>query len=556
MLTLIQPPFSWSLLAWVSMVPFILACSSGIKPRQLAIAAYLVAVCYWLGNLYWIGLVTLLGWAAFCLYTALLWPVLALCLRYCRIKKWPLFLAVPVLVVGVENLQGLFLGGFYWRHLSHSQYANITFIQIADIFGAAGVSFLIAMVNGLAAELIIAARDKNIFRIRNLLKTSLVCAAVVAAVIYGRWRIEQSDQFVETGPMVASAQSNVPQSVKKSHQAEEEIFNDLLQNSIAAFEAGAELIVWPETMVQATLNPEILRLLAVAHTYNVFDKTLKEHSKQNNGFVLAGAYGGEPEIRQDLTIHLAKRYNSVFLYKPDGQQAAEQYNKIHLVPFGEVIPFVNSVPWLHSVLMKFTPYDYDYSLNYGGDFTVFEMAARKAQKEQIYRFSVMICYEDTVPAIARKFATGADGKKRLDWLVNISNDGWFVKFKDEKVFPTTELAQHTAICVFRAVENRLAVLRSVNTGISCLIDTVGRIRNGFLAGNLPENAFEREGMAGWFADKVPIDKRVAFFTRYGQWLDLCCVTGLCLVITIPFLAGTVRRKCASLLLNRKMRNEK
>ena len=161
MLTVIQAPISWASLAWVSLVPFILACSPTAKPLRLALIAYLISLFYWLGNLYWIGPLTISGWIAFCLYTALLWPILALCLRYCRTKKIPLFLAVPVLFVGAERLQGLFLGGFFWRFLAHSQYANITLIQIADIFGAAGVSFLIAMVNGLLAELIIAAISRH-----------------------------------------------------------------------------------------------------------------------------------------------------------------------------------------------------------------------------------------------------------------------------------------------------------------------------------------------------------------------------------------------------------
>ncbi|MFB0524456.1 MAG: hypothetical protein ACETVZ_02880, partial [Phycisphaerae bacterium] len=158
MLTVIQPPISWSFLAWVSLVPFILACSPQAKPKPLVLVAYIVSLCYWLWNLYWVAPITLIGWAAFCLYVALLWPIVALCLRYCRIKKIPLFLAGGVLFVGAERLQGFFLGGFFWRFLAHSQYHNIMVIQIADIFGAAGVSFLIAMVNGLLAELILDAR--------------------------------------------------------------------------------------------------------------------------------------------------------------------------------------------------------------------------------------------------------------------------------------------------------------------------------------------------------------------------------------------------------------
>jgi len=573
MLTVIQAPISgstgfgklttsWSALAWVSLVPLILVCSPAAKPLPLALAAYLISLCYWLGNLYWICPVTPLGWLAFCMYTALLWPMVALCLRYCRIKRIPLVLAVPVLIVGAERLQGLFLGGFFWRFLAHSQYANITLIQIADIFGAAGVSFLIAMVNGLVAELIIAASEKNIFKITQLLKTALVFTALAATIIYGQWRLKQSSEFIEDGPLVALLQSNVPQSVKKSHQASNVIFDELLEKSKAGAKAGAELIVWPETMVQATLDKRVLRRLSSEYHCKTVDKTLREHSKET-AFVLVGAYGGVLELQEDFTLDLAERYNSAFLYKPDGTAAEEQYSKIHLVPFGEFVPFRKSFPLLYNLLMKFTPYDYDYTIEPGSEYTVFEMtspvrspavnradaegptsngASGQGQELRVYKFSVMICYEDTVPAIARRFAIDKRGQKRLDWLVNISNDGWFVRFKNGKVLPSTELPQHAAICVFRAVENRLAVLRSVNTGISCLIDTLGRIHNGFIAGNLPQHAMARTGCAGWFVDRVTIDKRTTFFSKYGQWLDFCCAICLVSLIIVPPLRRFVRTK--------------
>jgi apolipoprotein N-acyltransferase len=358
MLTVIQAPISWSGLAWVSLVPFILASWPEVKVKPLFLTAYLVSLCYWLGNLYWIYQVTWLGWLAFCMYTALLWPMVAVCLRYCRIKKIPLFLAAGVLFVGAERLQGLFLGGFFWRFLAHSQYANITLIQIADIFGAAGVSFLVAMVNGLAAELIIAAEEKNIFKISNLLKIGLVCGALAGAVIYGRYRINEADKYIEEGPLVASVQTNVPQSVKKSHQSSEAILEELLKNGKASVEAGAELVVWPETMVQATLDKRVLSRVTDEYSCKTVDKILKEHSK-GKAFVLAGAYGGTLKMGKDFTLDLDKRYNSAFLYKPDGTAAEEQYSKIHLVAFGEYIPFSKSFPLLFNLLMKFTPYDYD-----------------------------------------------------------------------------------------------------------------------------------------------------------------------------------------------------
>ena len=542
LLTVIQPPISLSGLAWVALVPFVLACSPEAKPKVLISAAYVVSFFYWLGNLYWIEPVTWIGWVALCLYMAILWPIAAMCLRYCRTKNVPLFLAVPVLVVGAERLQGVFWGGFFWRFLAHSQYDKIALIQIADIFGAAGVSFLVAMVNGLAAELIISAGKKNIFKISNLLKTVIVAGAVIAAIIYGRWRIGQADKFVEAGPVVGSVQTNVPQSVKESSSAGDEIFSELIGESDKAVSAGAKLVVFPETMVMATLDRRMLGVLNNSYHCKTVDKTLREYTKKNNVYLLVGAYGAAPLIREDFTIDFAQRYNSAFLYQADGNQWPEQYNKIHLLPFGEVVPFKKSAPWLYNLLMKLTPYDFDYSLDYGIKYTVFEMAGSRGEKERNYRFGVMICYEDSVPEIARKFTLDKQSKKNVDWLINISNDGWFVKLKDKTITATTELPQHTAVCVFRAVENRVAVLRSVNTGISCLIDTLGRIRDGFSAGDLPQRAMERKAIAGWFVDRVPVDRRTTFFSRYGSGLDFCCAGGLVLALILQVLGLFGRKK--------------
>ncbi|MBW7990724.1 MAG: apolipoprotein N-acyltransferase [Planctomycetes bacterium] len=540
MLTVIQPPISWASLAWVAFVPFIIACSPDTKPRRLILVSYVISLFYWLGNLYWLVPVTIAGWIVFCLYTALLWPILAMFLQYCRSKKVPLFLASAVLIVAIERMQGFFLGRFFWRFLAHSQYQNITIIQIADIFGTAGLTFLIAMVNGMLAELIIAARQKSLFKIAPLLKTALVCLAVAAAIIYGRWRISQEEQYVEPGPYIASLQSNVPQSVKRSFESGQDLFNGLMENSKAAVKNRPDLIIWPETMVQATLNPEVLRLLEPTDQWNMLDKALGEHAK-DNAFVLVGAYGGQLALRENSEVYLSKRYNSAFLYKKDGEKASQNYSKIHLVPFGEVLPLRRSMSWFYELLMKikFIPYEFDYSLDYGTEYTVFEMT--DPNKIQNYKFSVMICYEGTVPAIARRFALDKQGTKQIDWLVNISNDGWFVRFKDGKVIPSAELPQHAATCAFRAVENRLPIVRSVNTGISCFIDSAGRIKDGFLAGTLPPDAMSRTGMPGWILDRISIDKRTTFFSKYGQWLGYCCELCLILLIIIPLSARFLRK---------------
>lgn len=532
MLTLAQQPIGIWPLAWVAYVPFILVCFSETKPSKLYLVAFAVSTCYWLGNIYWMSFVTVVGWIAFCLYTALLWPVLALSLRWCRTRRIPLFIALPIFVVGIEQMQGLFLGGFYWHYLAHSQYANTTLIQIADIFGAAGVSFVVAMVNGLVAEMLLVRRPW--FVVRNVIIAGIV---LVGTLGYGQWRINQSAQFVTPGPMIAAVQTNIPISVKKSFAAEKQIFDELLSQSNQCIPAGAKLIVWPETMVQAILNPQVLRLLVDNHSYKLFDDAIREHAKKG-AYVLAGAYDGTPRYDEN-TLRLAQKFNSAFLYKPDGSQSPQKYSKIYLVPFGEMLPF-SSIPLVHKLFLKMSPYDFDYTIDPGTEYTVFEMQPQDTNRT--YRFSVMICYEDAVPFMARKFALDEKGSKRIDWLVNISNDGWFVRFENGKVLPATELSQHAAICAFRAVENRLAVLRSVNTGISCMVDTLGRIKDGYAAGNLPRKAFDRQGVAGWFADSVPIDTRTTFFSKHGQWLDFACQLSVVVIIIVQIAERFFRPK--------------
>jgi apolipoprotein N-acyltransferase len=527
MLSVIQAPVSIYFLAWIAYVPFILACSPNTKKLPLFLTAYLISLFYWLGNLYWLQPVTIPGWLAFCAYTALLWPLLALAIRFCRMKNIPLILAVSVLIVGAERLQGLFLGGFFWRHLSHSQFQNIPLIQIADIFGAAGVSVLIAMVNGLLAEWILAAKENQFLSKKIIVKNLIAAAIIIAAILYGQWRIKQSTQFIETGPLIASVQTNIPQSVKESNLESEKIFHELITNSKKSIQAGANLIIWPETMVTSYLDSRLLLALETTHGYRILDQTIKDLASQN-AHILVGAYGSTFD---ELDLEITERFNTAFLYTPDGIQT-KSYNKIHLVPFGEVVPFKKSIPWLYNMLMKFTPYDYDYTLNYGTQYTIFEIFNPKNQSYPYYKFAVMICYEDIVPYIARNFTLDKDGQKRIHWLVNISNDGWFVRYDGDNVTASTELTQHTAVCVFRAIENRVPIIRSVNTGISCIIDSLGRIKNGFLAGNLPKIALERTACQGWFVDNVSIDKRITIFSRTGQWLDFCCAVFFILVAAL------------------------
>ena len=577
LLTVIQAPIDWSFFAWVAMVPFALACTPALRTKRLFQWAFLAGFIHWAASLYWIIPITIPGWIFLSLYLGLLWPALAVVLRWCRSKNIPLVLALPVLVVGIEYLQGfplggtsnsspdggllslaglqrLLFGGFLWRMLGHSQYANTHIVQIADIFGAGGVSFLVAMVNGGLADVAIRFRiddcglrirpatqirnpqsaicNQRLVSVRTIIAGAVVTlAAVGGTVFYGQWRIGQTEQVVTPGPLVASLQSNVPQSVKQSFGSSTILFNDLLEKSRAAAAAGADLIAWPETMVQGILQPQIWPILRDPNEDKLFYDTLAAHAK-GTAYVLVGALGREI-LRAPNGEPYVGNYNSAFMFRPDGTRDPGRYDKIHLVLFGEYLPFRHTFPWLITQVQRLMPEAYrtDYSLEHGKNYTVFEMVPKDvpssdSQHQTPYHFGVIICYEDTVPYVARNFTLDENGNKRIDWLVNISNDGWFVRFlkKGPTVKPTAELPQHAAICTFRAIENRLPIVRSVNTGISCLIDSLGRIHDGYIAGSagFPEKAMRRTGLEGWFLDRLSIDKRVTFYSRHGPWLDTIC----------------------------------
>jgi len=604
LLTVIQAPMGWSFLAWGALAPFALACSPGLRPRTLALMAFGVGYVYWLANVYWILPITIIGWLAMCLYLSLFWVLPALAVRLGRAKGLPMFLALPILIAGAERLQGFPMGGFFWRFLGHSQYENLAVIQVADLVGAAGVSFVVAMVNGLLADIVLLAGSS---RHRGpadqkagaaavghsgsplyspyrpsagvvALGTVTTIAVVAGTILYGQWRLGQTPEYVTEGPLTAALQSNVPQSVKRSFSVSTKLFNELMEKSRAAVAGGAELIVWPETMVQGLLDPALWPyLVGNLDEDKVFHWALSEHAK-GNAYLLVGAYGAEIMTDGKGERYLGS-YNSAYLYRPDGTRDPGRYDKIHLVLFGEYIPFKRWFPWLFEQLKRFLPegYNPDYSLEHGRRYTIFEMNAPavggdpndptgdsvggagvlrsnpqspipKAQSDRgsTGRFAVIICYEDTIPYVARNFTLDERGRKRIDWLVNISNDGWFVRFpKDqERVIPSSELPQHAAICVFRAVENRLAIIRSVNTGISCLIESTGKIRDGYLAGSaeFPRAAMDRTAMTGWFLDRLPIDKRVTFYCRYGEWFANGCAVAFVAALVWPLGPRLVRRR--------------
>ena len=121
----------------------------------------------------------------------------------------------------------------------------------------------------------------------------------------------------------------------------------------------------------------------------------------------------------------------------------------------------------------------------------------------------------------------------VDFVLNISNDGWFVSGgkKGRPIAASTELMQHLVLCKFRAVENRVGIARAVNTGISGFISPDGRVQGRGLAGTLPDEPHKREVVAGFLTDMVYVDSRVTIYNRLGDAFAITCavLSGLLLL---------------------------
>ncbi|QEH38201.1 Apolipoprotein N-acyltransferase [Aquisphaera giovannonii] len=506
------PPLEWSWLAWVALVPLFWLAVQPRGRKLFYLSAWLGGLAFWLPAVQWLRLTddtAWLAWLAMATFLSLWWPTF---LGLCRVAVFrlrvPLMMAAPIIWVGLEYFRAHVLTGFPWYYLGHSQYRFLPLIQIADTTSALGVSFLVALVNACVVDLITlpllyATPRGPRLRPRQAVGIAIAGGLVLAAVGYGSVRIASSS--FRDGPRVALLQTNFEQRYKMG--AEPELIRESIGRLVEKAAAGTprpDLIVWPETaypyrfiMVDPAVPADEMKrqVAAVAGARSV--ESWLDFRRWNDEVLhgLADATGVAMLVGTTAHEHTPTRmnkYNSAILFEPHAA-SVHAYHKIHLVPFGEYIPFFQSMPWLRAL----TPYGDDYipTLTFGQDATIIPFGP--------YRLAVGICFEDTVPHVIRRFFAEANGPEP-DVLVNMSNDGWFHE--------SEELDMHLAVSVFRAVEHRVPLVRAVNTGISALVDGNGRIRESL-----------GRGIEGVLSVAVPLDDRSSAFTALGDWLGLSCL---------------------------------
>jgi len=232
---------------------------------------------------------------------------------------------------------------------------------------------------------------------------------------------------------VSIVQGNIPQELKWNMEVAEDIidkYNNLTR--LAAFDSP-DLIIWPETSFPGFFGVD-----------KRFTGQVLNLARRISVPLLLGA-NSENGIRN---------FNSAILISRKGG-IIDRYDKIHLVPFGEYVPFSDRFPILHRLVLgelgEFTA---------GRDYKIFKLKADN--QKPIAKFATLICFEDIFPEMAKKFV-----QRGAQFLVVITNDAWYGD--------SGAAYQHAAGSVFRAIENRVPVVRCANTGYSCFIDSRGRI---------------------------------------------------------------------------------
>ncbi len=501
--------------AWVALVPWLVALRQTSGRRAFGLS-YLVGLAFFLGSMWWLtkltpfgGPMAIVGWLVLCAYLALYFGAFgwmahqllgtgdggqgtgknatgrrrfSLSLEPCTLN----LLLLPSAWVALEYLRSHLLSGFGWNLLGYSQASAPSVLQVADLTGAWGVSFVLVMMN--VAVVTALERRPSGRRAAAVIAAGLVMLGTAG---YGRYRLAQpvSGSHVT----IAVVQGSIPQDEKWDEARKPVIVAQYAQLTLRAAEGHPQVIVWPETAVPGYLEldePLTAQVRAVVQSVK---------TPMLVGAPMARAHDGAWETT-----------NSAALFNADGVLVA-RYDKLRLVPFGEFVPGESWLPWLRDILPpigNFVP---------GQELTVFKLQGARSKVQGVDlepralslepTFSVLICFEDVFPDLARRFVN-----RGAQMLVTITNDAWFGD--------TAAAYQHAQASTLRAVELRVPMVRAANTGWSGCIDAKGR----WLASVRAADGHELF-VPGMASCEVTVGNPASLYRRWGDWFAWLCLLG-------------------------------
>ena len=425
-------------LAYLALVP-ILAVTRSVSPGKAFLWGWLCGTIANAGGFYWVNHLLVvfahLHWAPsfgiFLLmmaYQGLLYAFFVLFVRLIRRKhtRLPMTLVAPVVFTGLE----LCIPYVFPYYLALTQAWVVPLIQVADLAGPLGISFLILLLNGVAYDLLHHRLEGGPARWR---PAAVGLGVVAAALVYGGIRMAQYGAAWEAAPKVkvGLVQANVGINQKWRREYAARNMKLHLETSRTLQDQGAELIIWPESSYPYAFAREMER-----------DWTSGDPRQVMNGITVPVLFGTVTRGVGDRFPH-----NSAYMMEPDGRITGK-FDKTFLMIFGEYIPYYDTFSWFEEIFPE------------AGQFAAGETVTTFDYKG--YRLAPMICLEDIVPAFGRRLA-----QLKPHLLVNITNDAWFGA--------TSEPWEHMALSVYRAVEMRTGLVRAVNTGVSVLVDATGRV---------------------------------------------------------------------------------
>ncbi|MBP8644670.1 MAG: apolipoprotein N-acyltransferase [Syntrophobacteraceae bacterium] len=485
LLTLGFPKGTLPLVSWFALVPLLIALR-GRGWKEACGLGFLCGLLHFLTMLYWIlyvvdhygGLplpVAASVLLLLCLYLAVYPALFALVAHLWEDSPRLWIFGLPGVWVALEWVRAHALSGFPWGNLGYSQTPFLTLIQVADVTGVYGLSWLLVCSNTALAGCLLWPPVRKV-------ALPLMCVLLGSTLIYGSWRLEQIRRFQsEVQPWYAAiVQGNIDQSKKWDPAFQQETLRRYgrLTRAAVGSELVPDLIVWPETAtpffygVEENLTRQVNEIIA---------ETGKPLLFGSPAITLAG---GEPSFQ-----------NRAYLVSPTGRIEGA-YAKRHLVPFGEYVPFKKLLFFVHRLVQA------------AGDFSAgHDPAPIRFEKGAL---GVLICYEGIFPDLARSAV-----KHGAATLVNVTNDAWYGK--------TSAPYQHLEISRWRAIEFRRSLIRAANTGISTLFDATGADH-----GRIP---LDEEGFL-----VCPV-RSLGIQTLYASWGDffawICVVAaGSCLFFTL------------------------
>jgi apolipoprotein N-acyltransferase len=467
------PALDWGFLGWVALVPLLCllrSCSWRAGVGYGLVTGLVFFLCF----LYYIGQYGIVPWMALALFQAAYFGLasgLIAALRRCAPGAlWPLAAAaVWTLVTYLRGNVGALSLPF--GELGHTQHAALGIAQAAAFVGALGLTFLLAVVNAAIAQLIAVSASRPAAA-RHAVHTCIgvgACLVVVMLLGHARFHVLRDSLRHESGPWVpvVAVQAEIYAGREIDLNTGYEAAKAYLELSAGhTFPQGFGLIVWPETAL--VVDPD---------RHPRFGALVDETIERTGAHLLFGHL----RVADD-----GRMYNAASLLAPDGERLGE-YHKVHLVIFGEYVPYRKRFPLLERFPVR------GYDLTPGEGWTTLE--------SKLFRAGPLICFESLFPGMSREVV-----RQGADVLVIITSDAWAGR--------TAELWQHGYVSVFRAIEQHRFLVRAGTQGLTCIISPCGEI----IARAEPFT----QGVAT--ADVVRLTNRTVY-SRCSDWplLMLCAI---------------------------------